>query len=357
MTAPRRATGAVAALLRWAGILALLRHRRARRGDLPVLAFHRIAGTPEAQHPLALPRVWFEALAREAARRYRIAAWATCLAPAMRRGAPAMALTFDDGYREHAEVVWPILRRAGASGIFCLPTAMVEGTDAYWWAVVAARHPLPPGTRPAVDRGGNVQYSAAAEAEIARLKTMPRDTWRQRVEVLRAEAAPAELAAVPAALTWDDARGMLAEGAELAAHGVTHAVLTSCDDATVAHELGESRRVVGERTGVAPSLLAYPNGDHDDRVAAAARRAGYGWAFTVEPGWYRDGTDPMRVPRIVVTPAMCSADGRTFSWALFEAEILGVFDVLLLRRWRNRGVPPRRGPAHRAGQAQGEAQV
>ena len=329
-----RAKLLVATLLWATGILAALRRWRSRRGDVAVLAFHRIAGTPDAPLPLAFPADWLSTLIHEATRRYHIGAWQTCMQGSPEVDRPRLALTFDDGYREHAEIAWPALRQAGATGIFCLSTAIVDGTECFWWSLVAARKPLPAGSRPSIDRGGNAKYSPAAEAEIARLKTLPVAEFRQCIAALHAAARPAELAELPAAMTWADAQRMLSEGAEITAHGATHAILTNCDDAELADELEEGRRVITAQLGVAPLLLAYPNGDHDERVAAAARRAGFEGAFAAGNRYYRRGGDPMRVPRIAVSPAMCSANGRTFSWPLFETEMLGVFDLLLFRHRR-----------------------
>ena len=55
----------------------------------------------------------------------------------------------------------------------------------------------------------------------------------------------------------------------LGSHSMTHARLPLETEAVIAAELEGSRDVITEWTGRKPDTLAYPNGDHDDRVVAA----------------------------------------------------------------------------------------
>ena len=340
MTEARAALGrfkaGLARRLDAAGVLSRLRRRRAALGQVPVLALHRVCGSDEARLPQAIPPGDLDRLVDEAARRYRIASWTECERASRRREAqPHLALTFDDGYRDGAETAWPILRRYGASAVFCLTTTFVEGRRPLWWEVVAAalRAPGDPFPR---DRSGEATYGPLAEAEIGRLKGLPRAEMWRAVEAMAARAPSASLSAP---MSWEDAERLAAEGAELAAHGATHAILTGCDDSDLAAELKGSRAVLERRLRREVSLLAYPNGDHDPRVVAAAGRAGFRFAFATQHVYYGPGSVPLAVPRIAVCAAMYR-DERGFCWPLLEAEMLGVFDWLLARRAR--GVRGRR---------------
>jgi peptidoglycan/xylan/chitin deacetylase (PgdA/CDA1 family) len=77
------------------------------------------------------------------------------------------------------------------------------------------------------------------------------------------------------ALTWDELRALQAAGWEIAAHTCSHPHLTSLDEAGIHRELVESRAVCERELGVACRSVAYPFGDCDDRVRAAAAAAGY----------------------------------------------------------------------------------
>jgi len=99
-----------------------------------------------------------------------------------------------------------------------------------------------------------------------------------------------------ATLRWDEL-GELAElGIEIGSHTITHPHLPRLSDAALARELADSRQRIGDELGLRCRYLAYPYGDEDERIRAAARRAGYEAAFAL-PGRRRP-LDPMRIPRV-----------------------------------------------------------
>ena len=72
-----------------------------------------------------------------------------------------------------------------------------------------------------------------------------------------------------------------AHGWEIGSHTRSHPHLTTLDDAALDEELRESRAECERRLGRPCTTLAYPYGDYDARVAAAAGRAGYEAACTL----------------------------------------------------------------------------
>ena len=114
------------------------------------------------------------------------------------------------------------------------------------------------------------------------------------VPELAAEAAahPAELAT----MTWDELRGIAADGVEIGSHTVSHPHLTRLSDGELDSELGDSRARLEEELGRRCRFFAYPYGEHDERVQAATRRAGYEAAFALAAGADRD--NPYALPRV-----------------------------------------------------------
>jgi peptidoglycan/xylan/chitin deacetylase (PgdA/CDA1 family) len=96
-------------------------------------------------------------------------------------------------------------------------------------------------------------------------------------------------------LGWDDLRELTDQGWEVGSHTVTHPLLTAVDDATLEHELTWSRARIIDRLGSCESL-AYPYGQADPRVAAAAAQAGYRTAVMLTGVELAD--EPMRRPRL-----------------------------------------------------------
>lgn len=78
-----------------------------------------------------------------------------------------------------------------------------------------------------------------------------------------------------ASLDWDGLRDLRAQGWEVGSHTVTHPHLTTISDAQLADELTRSRDEVAAALGETCHSVAYPYGDVDARVVAAAGAAGY----------------------------------------------------------------------------------
>jgi peptidoglycan/xylan/chitin deacetylase (PgdA/CDA1 family) len=108
----------------------------------------------------------------------------------------------------------------------------------------------------------------------------------------QARAYPGELAT----MTWDELRGLAERGVEIGSHTLTHPHLPELSDAELGRELSESRERVEGELGRSCAFLAYPYGEEDPRVRAAARRAGYEAAFALRSR--PSPIDPYAVPRV-----------------------------------------------------------
>jgi peptidoglycan/xylan/chitin deacetylase (PgdA/CDA1 family) len=105
---------------------------------------------------------------------------------------------------------------------------------------------------------------------------------------------PAELAT----MDWDELRSLAERGVEIGSHTATHPHLTELDDGELGRELRESRARIEDELRRPCSLLAYPYGDDDARVHAAARAAGYEAAFALPGSFLRP--DRHAFPRVGV---------------------------------------------------------
>ena len=111
---------------------------------------------------------------------------------------------------------------------------------------------------------------------------------------LAAEAAahPGELSTHP----WERLRELTDRGVEIGSHACSHPHLTRLGDDELDRELRESRARLEDELQRPCRFLAYPFGDEDGRVRAAARRAGYDAAFAL-PGDVA-APDDFAVPRL-----------------------------------------------------------
>jgi peptidoglycan/xylan/chitin deacetylase (PgdA/CDA1 family) len=159
------------------------------------------------------------------------------------------------------------------------------------------------------------------------------DAMADAVEPLRRAAALAPQLFVPTAevgrtahwidgepvATWDEVRALAGAGVTIGSHTRHHRRLTQLGAAEREAELTGSLAELRENVPGAAAAVAYPNGDHDDAVCEAARKAGYALAYTTEKGRNDAGTDPFRLRRVSVH----AADGAlAVLWKVLTGEAL-----------------------------------
>jgi peptidoglycan/xylan/chitin deacetylase (PgdA/CDA1 family) len=109
-----------------------------------------------------------------------------------------------------------------------------------------------------------------------------------------ASAHPNELAT----MDWNALAALAERGVEVGSHTRTHPHLTFLADSELRAELQGSRERLEDVLGLPCRFLAFPYGDHDGRVRAAARAAGYRAAFAL-PGREEPRND-FALPRVGV---------------------------------------------------------
>lgn len=223
----------------------------------------------------------------------------------------ALAVTFDDGYRDNLTIAGPMLRRLGVPATCFLVPGILSGETDPWWERLAwgfAR-----ATAPGVDWEGTRLDTADVPARrqafdqvSGALKTRDRKerdaAVAELVELL--EPGGASYDAREMFLDWDGARE-LGGYMELGSHTMYHAILSQEDAAAQHDDLARSREELRRGTGAEIGVLAYPNGkqaDYDDATLSAAAAAGYDHAITTERGWNRPSTPRYEIRRWVMNP-------------------------------------------------------
>ncbi|HEU5277361.1 MAG TPA: polysaccharide deacetylase family protein [Gaiellaceae bacterium] len=84
-----------------------------------------------------------------------------------------------------------------------------------------------------------------------------------------------------ATMSWDELREHADRGVTIGSHSVSHAHLTRLSDTELRRELEESKVELEVELDRSCHDLAYPYGEHDERVRAAARAAGYDRAYAL----------------------------------------------------------------------------
>jgi peptidoglycan/xylan/chitin deacetylase (PgdA/CDA1 family) len=193
-----------------------------RRPKPLVLCYHAVSESwPSdlAAKPTALERQLRMLLAAG----HRAGTFAEVLAEGAAR--PTLAVTFDDGFRSVLTRAQPILERLGIPGTVFVTTDFPDRGPLRWEGI---------------------------------------SHWL---------AGPHEDELTP--LGWEDLRRLAARGWEIGSHTRSHPYLTRLDAGGLAAELEGSRAALELELTIACRSVAYPYGDVDDAVVAAARRCGY----------------------------------------------------------------------------------
>jgi peptidoglycan/xylan/chitin deacetylase (PgdA/CDA1 family) len=156
------------------------------------------------------------------------------------RSGRTVAITFDDAYLSVLELAKPLLDEAGFPATVYAPTAYLDTPE-----------------RPLAWDGIEQWLGGEHQQEL-----LP--------------------------MSWDQLGGLAEAGWEIGSHTRTHPHLTTLDDATLREELVRSREEVERRLGRPCPTLAYPYGDHDERVVEAAGAAGYSAAGTLPARLHRE---------------------------------------------------------------------
>jgi peptidoglycan/xylan/chitin deacetylase (PgdA/CDA1 family) len=235
----------------------------------------------------------------------------------------AVAITFDDGYRNNVSTAAPILRDSGLRATMFVATGYIGRPELFWWDEVGAilgqaesrryQGADPWGTLDLTSQGGVVSAIMRARSllESATLKTR-----RVRLDQLRhvVFGGVAELYGVDELGTagWDEL-GRAADVFDYGGHTAEHRVMDSLTADESEKEASHGRRAVSERLGPrAVPLFSYPAGKHSPAVVEAVRRSGYEMGVTTahRPRLLRStirAADAWRLARIQVTAGMSAS--------------------------------------------------
>ena len=294
-------SGARAVLTRWAASTLyhtpfprtrVMLEGYARAGAaFPILGYHRVNDDDDPFFP-SLPSAVFESHMAYLARSYRVMT-VEDLVESMRRGTVprnAIALTFDDGYRDNLTHAAPILARYGLPATIFLTTGLIGTGEVSWFDRVATAFKTataesivaPWGARLPLRATGD--RLAALQAALTYLKGLGEEEFGRRLDRLLEALAPSDPGRWKGLmLEWDDVHALRGLGFSIGAHTVTHPILSRVSEERARTEITDSRRMIESACGVAPRAFAYPNGkeqDYNDVVQRLIGDAGYTCALT-----------------------------------------------------------------------------
>jgi peptidoglycan/xylan/chitin deacetylase (PgdA/CDA1 family) len=246
------------------------------------------------------------------------------------RGLPlpqrAVALTFDDGFRNVYTTAYPILKRYQVPATVFLVTSLIETRQPPW--LERLLHALMTSCQASVSFSGKEwslstgQLRAAFYQTLsARLKAM--EVWEKEEKLAELYQALGGQSQVPpdsplATMNWEEIEQLARTGlVSFGSHTHTHQILSRCSLERQREELSISRDILREHLGSA-DLFAYPNGswtDFTEDTKSLLVELGYRCGLATVPGLNLAGANLYELRRIPV--------GADTSFLQFEISMLG----------------------------------
>ncbi|MDQ2724158.1 MAG: polysaccharide deacetylase family protein [Actinomycetota bacterium] len=223
----------------------------------------------------------------------------------------AVALTFDDGYRDNLDIAAPLLHHYGLTATFFLAPELLGGASPWWeelaWAMSHSRRTRVSWQGRALVLGDASSREESYGVVIREVKRVDEVERRCVVSALVAQLDPEDPAGEHRSLImgWDEAQELHRQGFTIGSHSLRHSILARETAAAQFQDLLESRQALQDALGCPADLLAYPNGeieDFDDTTIGAARQAGYRAAVTTIGGCNGRRTPLMALRRFVMYP-------------------------------------------------------
>ena len=325
---------AVAAALYYSGALTLrrwLRHDVLRRRELTVIGLHRVLTVEEraassSEEAMAVLLPTFIRMLELLKKSFDVVSFEEVWRGNFPLGKkPKCLLTFDDAWQDIFANAIPALRRSGLHAVVFVPTGLLDSREPFWverlTCVWKQGQTAQCAVRTAAGASCDKRIDTLADA-IAVLKTLSANRRETIVRGLARQFPAQQPAPLDRFMSWDE----LAESAQLMhaeSHTVHHVLLDVEDEATSRRELAESRQDLCRRTGREVRALAYPNGNHDERVRRWAKEAGYEWGFTVSRGIFGEDDDRMQVPRLLLQEGNLTNPWGAFSPAMLHLRLTG----------------------------------
>lgn len=304
--------------LHFSGLLAVFR-TLAQRPCALVLRYHSVAAPQDRaelylDHGLTLHPEIFERQLQFFTRHYTIVPLKD-IVNRLRQGlAPynkAMAITFDDGFRDNYLRAFPLLHQYKAPATFYLTTGCIDNQQLFWVThlrymlaltrIRELRTTVEPFSFDFTQPRGREEAFRALVVKMKNIPTSRRlSLLEELIEKLAVDATPLRTLM----MSWQEVREMHNQGMSFGAHTVTHPNLpnTSLDEAK--REICTSKETIEAHLQASVLDFSYPNGRGSshltEQIKDIVRHAGFHSAVTSIAGGVELGHDPFALKRVGV---------------------------------------------------------
>src|SRR6202158_6045762 len=242
----------------------------------------------------------------------------------------AVAVTFDDGFKDNVRVAAPILNRFGIPGAFYVLIGSVDRSKSPWYCLL--RHafftsrnskwmdPFSGTIHDLTDAQIREAVFLNAVGVCAKSSAPAREDLVQNVvRSLDPEPFPNESDLM---MNWDDARSLVKSGHVVGSHTMTHPNVAHISAADARTELHDSKRKLEEELGERVKHFSYPhpalNPQWNESTLKISEELGYATAVTTTSGAVRADARPLAIPRTYIP-----REKSEFLWHLERTLVFG----------------------------------
>ncbi len=278
---------------------------------LVILTYHRVVADDPLKDPDEIDEQQFRMHVATLSRFFNVLKLSDAISGLRNGGLPsrAVAITFDDGYKDNVTAALPILEHYGVPATFFIATGFLDG-GIMWNDTVIESVKRFEGDRIDLDELDLGSYPAREPGErIAAYRQIVgklRYESQERRDVLCKAIAERLEVRLPTDLMMssDDLPTLRAAGMEVGAHTRSHPILAVVSEEDARREIVDSKRDVEQIVGTEVSAFAYPNGrpgqDYKDCHVDMVRDAGFELAVSTAAGCVSAEADVFQLGRVSV---------------------------------------------------------
>lgn len=204
----------------------------------------------------------------------------------------AVAITFDDGYKDNYEFAFPILKKYNIPATIFLSTGNIEQKKLFWWDEV--NYMVLHTDLKSIDLKDIGIYQLNSEKDrikaglsiVEKLKRIENSKKESIIEHLIniANVNISDKLGKQNILSWNEIKKMNKKGIDFGAHTVTHPILTNITLDKAKMEILNSKNCIEENLETKVKSFAYPNGDSNKNLSSLISKLGFCCSVTTEPG-------------------------------------------------------------------------
>jgi len=205
-----------------------------------------------------------------------------------------VVLTFDDGFRNNAEIVAPILRKHNVPATFFVCSRHSDTSNYLWFSYLRALEEFFRGSgfhfrgrfidMSSDRRRGNIQRLGEVLLSLKPHPVAMYEAIEKELPHLEDFVSEGQLQGLCAGMTKDQIAELAADPLfSIGAHTVDHPFLTKCEPDEAYRQIRENKDWIERVSGRSCNVIAYPSGDYNETTLEQCRSLGFVQGHAVIP--------------------------------------------------------------------------